>query len=86
MGIERLVSGGYTWNNMYTQCVLGNILLTFRLQKDDYDPEWCDRGGMGEDSVDAQRADKTLKLLVSTLGHEGARERGSEGAREGVNP
>ncbi|KAK2185878.1 hypothetical protein NP493_220g03000, partial [Ridgeia piscesae] len=39
--IVHLVEDGYTWDDLYTQCVLGNILLAMRMDKP-YDPSFCD--------------------------------------------
>ena len=41
--IYRLIRSGYTWSHLYTQCVLGNILLAYRRGLPTYDPNWCDK-------------------------------------------
>ena len=41
--IYRLINQGYTWDHLYTQCVLGNILLAYRRRAATYDPNWCDK-------------------------------------------
>lgn len=38
--VERLVEGGYKWTDLYTQCVLGNVLLAFELNQH-YDSNFC---------------------------------------------
>lgn len=38
--MERLVEGGYKWTDLYTQCVLGNVLLAFELNQH-YDSNFC---------------------------------------------
>ena len=63
--IQRLISHDYTWNSLYTQCVLGNILLAFRLGKEEYDGTWCDRGGITQQQFDEELTDETLDFLVN---------------------
>ena len=43
MEIYRLIRAGYTWSDLYTQCVVGNFLLAYRRGLITYDPSWCDR-------------------------------------------
>lgn len=38
--VERLVEGGHKWTHLYTQCVLGNVLLAFELNQH-YDVDFC---------------------------------------------
>jgi len=41
--IERLLEEGYNWHDIYTQCVTGTILLSYR-SGEEYDPELCGPG------------------------------------------
>lgn len=60
--ISRLISRGYTWDNLYTQCVLGNILLAFRKGMN-HDETWCDRGGMSQDAFENALTEDALRYL-----------------------
>ncbi len=48
----------YTWKDLYTQCVLGNILLAYRMGLDAYDSTWCDKHPLTE-----QLSPETLQTL-----------------------
>lgn len=41
--LEGLVSEGYTWKDLYTQCVVGDVLVAFQLNQRP-DPAYCNDG------------------------------------------
>lgn len=60
--IIRLLRARYTWHDIYTQCVLGNMLLAYR-KGVSFDPYWCDRGDLASNDVsNALTADTTGML------------------------
>ena len=52
--IIHLVDDGYTWDDLYTQCILGNILLSMRTG-DGYDPDFCEGHATGDNDVGGSR-------------------------------
>jgi len=61
--ITRLLNEGFSWEDVYTQCSLGNILLAFRTNTN-YDPDLCDRRNIAkEERLTEELAEETLKLL-----------------------
>ena len=73
--VSRLVISGSSWNDLYTQCVLGNILLGFRTGSD-VDPDFCDTGGRSRAAIqDADVSDaldqEALRLLGQYIKFEG---------------
>ncbi len=59
---SKLIGLGYTWENVYTQCVLGNILLAFR-RGITPDPNWCERAGIEKNNYDQEIIDDTASIL-----------------------
>jgi len=43
--LARLIKEDYSWRDLYTQCVIGNVLLAFQLGQD-YNPYYCDDGSI----------------------------------------
>jgi protein tyrosine phosphatase len=62
ISIERLLEEGYTWNNVLTQCVLGNILLSYR-RGISPDPDWCNKIGIEDQGKDQEVIDDTTNIL-----------------------
>ena len=55
--IYRLIKDGYSWENLYTQCVLGNILVAFR-RGIPHDESWCDKQDTGFIQSPASKLDE----------------------------
>ena len=64
--IALLIRSGNTWDDLYTQCVLANILLAFREGRS-YDPDLCKREGISEDDSQEQMTNAITDLLESYL-------------------
>lgn len=65
--LNRLEMENFRWTDLYTQCVVGNVLLTFR-ENWRYDPDLCTRGavplmGHTDKRSREQRTGETLALL-----------------------
>ena len=60
--IRQLVRTGYSWDSLYTQCVLANILLAYR-RGVQYNPQFCDSGGVYQVSETDALTEDTLRLL-----------------------
>lgn len=60
--VVRLLDKGYSWRDLYTQCVLGNVLLAYRTGQD-FDPYFCDSGGESSSSANEQLMAEALDLL-----------------------
>ena len=64
--ISDLIESRNTWDDLYTQCSLSNILLSFREFRR-YDSTFCDTGGAGEQAMEDRLTDATVDLLKSYL-------------------
>lgn len=60
--VRRLIRDGYAWQDLYTQCVLGNILLAYRSRRP-ADPMFCDTGGGRNGDLTEQLSQDALRLL-----------------------
>ena len=58
--VTSLLDQGYTWNSLYTQCTLGNILLAYRTNTA-YDPNFC----LSEDRK--EKLEYEVELTAETL-------------------
>ena len=64
--ITRLIQSGNTWDDLYTQCVLANILLAFREGRS-YDLDFCSSEGIGQAKLQEEMTDTMADLLKSYL-------------------
>ena len=63
--IVHLVEDGHTWDDLYTQCVLGNVLLSMRTDNP-YDPSFCDSPATS-DGAEGQRQEMLNKDFLLLL-------------------
>ena len=86
--IIHLVDDGYTWDDLYTQCILGNVLLSMRTG-DGYDPDFCEghvTNDVGGGSREAMLGEDFLRLLREYIESVRANEDGDIGNNIGDLP
>ena len=65
--MELLLDNGYSWNSLYTQCTLGNMLVAYRTDSL-FDPDFCETNQVSRSSeeldlIENELTSDTLRLL-----------------------
>merc|ERR1711988_1582511 len=62
----ELLEQGFSWGDVYTQCVIGNILLSFRRGVEP-DPYFCADEGAREEAEENALLEESIQLLQNYM-------------------